>query len=37
MAGHKAGEASLGGVQMFLSKPYTAEKLLVSLAKVLKT
>lgn len=35
-AGHKAGEASLAGVQMFLNKPYTAEKLLVSLAKVLK-
>src|SRR5687767_15031125 len=36
-AGHKAGEASLEGVKMFLGKPYTAEKLLVSLAKVLKT
>ncbi|HET6671515.1 MAG TPA: PAS domain S-box protein [Pyrinomonadaceae bacterium] len=36
-AGHKAGEASLEGVQMFLGKPYTAEKLLVALAKTLKT
>lgn len=35
-AGHKAGEASLEGVKMFLGKPYTAEKLLVSLSKVLK-
>ena len=36
-AGHKAGEASLEGVEMFLGKPYTAEKLLVALAKILKT
>ncbi|MFZ0062692.1 MAG: PAS domain S-box protein [Pyrinomonadaceae bacterium] len=36
-AGHKAGEASLEGVAMFLGKPYTAEKLLVALAKILKT
>jgi len=36
-AGHKAGEASLEGVAMFLGKPYTAEKLLLALAKILKT
>ena len=36
-AGHRAGEASLEGVAMFLGKPYTAEKLLVALAKILKT
>lgn len=35
-AGHKAGEASLEGVKIFLSKPYTAEKLLKALAEVLK-
>jgi PAS domain S-box-containing protein len=35
-AGHKAGEASLEGVKVFLSKPYTAEKLLRALADVLK-
>lgn len=35
-ARHKAGEASLEGVKAFLSKPYTAEKLLVTLAKVLR-
>jgi two-component system cell cycle sensor histidine kinase/response regulator CckA len=35
-AGHKAGEASLEGVKIFLSKPYTAEKLLKALAQVLK-
>ena len=35
-AGHKAGEASLEGVKIFLSKPYTAEKLLKALAYVLK-
>ena len=35
--GHKAGESSLEGVKMFLSKPYTAEKLLKALAEVLKS
>jgi len=35
-AGHKAGEASLEDVKIFLSKPYTAEKLLKALAEVLK-
>lgn len=35
-AGHKAGEASLEGVKVFLSKPHTAEKLLKALAEVLK-
>ncbi len=35
-AGHKAGQASLEGVKIFLSKPYTAEKLLKALADVLK-
>jgi PAS domain S-box-containing protein len=35
-AGHKAGEASLEGVKIFLSKPYTAEKLLKALAEVLR-
>ncbi len=34
--GHKAGEGPLEGVRMFLSKPYTAEKLLKALAEVLK-
>jgi CheY-like chemotaxis protein len=36
-AGHKPGEAALEGVQMFLSKPYTAEKLLKALAQVLRS
>ena len=36
-AGHKPGEASLEGVQVFLSKPYTAEKLLKALAEVIKS
>jgi PAS domain S-box-containing protein len=36
-AGHKAGEASLEGVRIFLSKPYTAEKLLKALAEILKS
>jgi len=36
-AGHKAGEASLEGVKIFLSKPYTAEKLLKAIADVLQT
>lgn len=35
-AGHKPGESSPEGVKIFLSKPYTAEKLLKALAKVLK-
>ena len=34
-AGNKAGEGVLEGVEIFLSKPYTAEKLLKSLAQVL--
>jgi CheY-like chemotaxis protein len=34
-ADHKPGEASLEGVKIFLSKPYTAEKLLKALAQVL--
>ncbi len=36
-AGHKPGEAALEGVQVFLSKPYTAERLLKALAEVLKS
>jgi CheY-like chemotaxis protein len=36
IGGHKTGEASLEGVSMFLSKPYTAEKLLKALAEILK-
>jgi two-component system cell cycle sensor histidine kinase/response regulator CckA len=35
-AGQRAGEGVLEGVSVFLSKPYTAEKLLKSLAQVLK-
>jgi len=35
-ARHKAGEGSLEGVKLFLSKPYSAEKLLKALAEVLK-
>jgi len=35
-AGHKPGEASLEGVKIFLTKPYTAERLLKALAEVLK-
>ena len=35
-AGHKPGEGSLEGVQIFLTKPYTAEKLLKALAQLLK-
>jgi len=35
-ADHKPGEASLEGVKIFLTKPYTAEKLLKALAQVLK-
>jgi len=34
-AGQRAGEGVLEGVLVFLSKPYTAEKLLKTLAKVL--
>ena len=34
-AGQRAGEGVLEGVSVFLSKPYTAEKLLKTLAKVL--
>lgn len=34
-AGQRAGEASLEGVKIFLSKPYTAEKLLKALDQVL--
>ncbi|MDQ2922212.1 MAG: PAS domain S-box protein [Acidobacteriota bacterium] len=37
MASHKVGEASLEGVKIFLSKPYTAESLLKALAEILKT
>jgi two-component system, cell cycle sensor histidine kinase and response regulator CckA len=36
-AGHKPGEASLEGVKLFLSKPYTAEKLLKALAEILRS
>jgi DNA-binding NtrC family response regulator len=36
-AGHKPGEASLEGVRVFLSKPYNAEKLLKTIADVLKS
>jgi PAS domain S-box-containing protein len=34
-AAHEASDATLEGVRVFLSKPYTAEKLLKALAKVL--
>lgn len=37
MGGHQAGEAALEGVKLFLSKPYTAEKLLKALAEVIKS
>ena len=36
-AGHNSGERSLAGVKVFLSKPYTAEKLLKALAEVLRS
>jgi PAS domain S-box-containing protein len=36
-ANERVGEGSLTGVAVFLNKPYTAEKLLKTLAKVLKT
>ena len=35
-AGQRAGEGALEGVAVFLNKPYTAEKLLKTLAEVLK-
>ena len=35
-AGQRAGEGALEGVAVFLNKPYTAEKLLNTLAQVLK-
>jgi PAS domain S-box-containing protein len=35
-AGQRAGEGALEGVSVFLNKPYTAEKLLKTLAKVLR-
>ena len=35
-AGQRAGEGALEGVSVFLNKPYTAEKLLRTLAQVLK-
>jgi PAS domain S-box-containing protein len=34
-AGHKPGEANLEGVKWFLSKPYTAERLLKAIAEAL--
>src|SRR3990172_3700495 len=36
-AGHTPGQASLEGVKMFLTKPYTAEKLLKAIADLLQT
>jgi PAS domain S-box-containing protein len=35
-AGHKPGESALEGVKLFLSKPYTAERLLKAIADVLR-
>ena len=35
--GHRAGEGPLEGVSVFLNKPYTAEKLLKTLAEVLRS
>lgn len=35
-AAHKPGEGSLEGVQIFLNKPYTAEKLLNALSQLLR-
>ena len=35
-AGHRGGEGALEGVAVFLNKPYTAEKLLKTLAQVLR-
>ncbi len=34
---YKSGESPLQGIKIFLSKPYTAEKLLKAIAGVLKT
>ena len=34
--GHKPGEGPLEGIQVFLNKPYTAEKLLTALAQLLR-
>src|SRR6185436_14901248 len=34
--GQRAGEGTLEGVSIFLNKPYTAEKLLTALARMLK-
>jgi PAS domain S-box-containing protein len=34
---HRAGEGTLEGVSVFLNKPYTAEKLLKTLAEVLRS
>ncbi len=34
---YKSGESALQGVKIFLSKPYTTEKLLKAIAEVLKT
>ena len=36
-AGQRAGEGALEGVSVFLTKPYTAEKLLKTLAQVVKS
>ena len=36
-AGQRAGEGALEGVSVFLNKPYTAEKLLKTVAQVLKS
>ena len=35
-AGHRGGEGALEGVAVFLNKPYTAEKLLKTVAQVLR-
>lgn len=35
--GHRAGDGALEGVSIFLNKPYTAERLLKTLAEVLRT
>jgi YesN/AraC family two-component response regulator len=35
--GHHADEGALEGVSVFLNKPYTAEKLLKTLAEVLRS
>jgi DNA-binding NarL/FixJ family response regulator len=36
-AGNRVGEGQLEGVAIFLSKPYTAEKLLKALSEVVNT